>query len=114
MTVDHSADVHIGGSIGASLNQWDAMAADLSSAWPDIAARVRELNAAQPWGDGPDGRSFVSRYLSGGGPEKFLRETDVLIGEISGSGPLLHATVSNTLTTDQATELGLTNVFHQA
>ncbi|MGV9306408.1 MULTISPECIES: hypothetical protein [unclassified Nonomuraea] len=114
MTADDRADVHIREPISNSLNQWDAMANNLSAAWPAIAARIRALNAARPQGDGPDGQSFSSRYLAGGGPERFLRDTDDLIKEISGSGPLLRATVSNTLTTEQAIDLGLSTTYRQA
>jgi hypothetical protein len=114
MTADDRADVHIREPITSSLNQWDAMATDLAAAWPGIAARIRALNAGQPQGDGADGASFTKNYLAGGGPEKFLRDTGDLIEEISGSGPLLRATVSNTLTTEQAIELGLRNTHRQA
>ncbi|GAA3615670.1 hypothetical protein GCM10022419_121200 [Nonomuraea rosea] len=114
MTADDRADLHIRGPISNSLDQWDAMADDLSTAWPGIAARIRALNAAQPQGDGTDGASFNASYLAGGGPERFLRDTGDLIEEISGSGPLLRATVSNTLTTEQAIELGVTNTCRQA
>ncbi|MFB4267854.1 hypothetical protein [Nonomuraea sp. GTA35] len=114
MTADDRADLHIRGPISSSLNQWDAMATDLSAAWPGIAARIRALNAVHPQGDGADGASFDRRYLAGGGPERFLRDTEDLIKEISGSGPLLRATVTNTLTTEQAIELGLTNLPRQA
>ncbi|MFC4120094.1 hypothetical protein [Nonomuraea zeae] len=114
MTADDRADLHIREPISNSLNQWDAMAADLAAAWPGIAARIRALNAALPQGDGPDGASFTASYMAGGGPERFLRDTGDLIEEISGSGPLLRATVSNTLTTEQAIEAGLPNTYHQA
>ncbi|MCF6467761.1 hypothetical protein FAF44_04960 [Nonomuraea sp. MG754425] len=114
MTAGDRADVHIRDAIDSSLNQWDAMAADLAAAWPGIAARIRELNAGYPQGDGADGASFTAQYLAGGGPERFLRDTGELIEEISGSGPLLRATVSNTLTTEQANELGLTRPRLQA
>ncbi|GGT04940.1 hypothetical protein ACFFV7_09480 [Nonomuraea spiralis] len=114
MSADDRADVHIREPISNSLNQWDAMATDLAAAWPAIAARIRALNAARPQGDGPDGLSFSKQYLAGGGPERFLRDTDDLIKEISGSGPLLRATVSNTLTTEQAIDLGLSNAYRKA
>lgn len=109
MNADDSADLYIREPISSSLQQWEAMAADLSAAWPGIAARIRALNAVHPQGDGADGVSFDRNYLAGGGPERFLRDTEDLIKEISGSGPLLRATVANTLTTEQAIELGLTN-----
>ncbi|TYB64375.1 hypothetical protein FXF51_21930 [Nonomuraea sp. PA05] len=114
MTTGDSADVHVRATITSSLNHWDAMAADLSASWPGIAARIRALNAVHPQGDGADGKSFDMNYLAGGGPEKFLRETEDLIKEISGSGPLLRATVTNTLTAEQAIELGLANTYRQA
>ncbi|MFI6290921.1 hypothetical protein ACIBEJ_05010 [Nonomuraea sp. NPDC050790] len=114
MSADEHADVRIREPINLSLNQWDAMAGDLSAAWPAVAARIRELNAANPQGDGPDGRSFDTRYMAGGGPERFLRDTEELIKEISGSGPLLRATVANTLNAEQAVELGLQNAYRQA
>ncbi|MFI7130806.1 hypothetical protein ACIBQ1_34305 [Nonomuraea sp. NPDC050153] len=113
MTTGDPAELRISEPITSGLNQWDAMATDLSAAWPGIAARIRALNAAHPQGDGTDGMSFDVNYLAGGGPEKFLRETDELVKEISGSGPLLRATVSNTLTTEQAIELGLTNTHRR-
>ncbi|RSN14360.1 hypothetical protein DMB42_07540 [Nonomuraea sp. WAC 01424] len=114
MSADDRADVHIREPISNSLNQWDAMATDLAAAWPAIAARIRALNAASPQGGGADGVSFSSSYLAGGGPERFLRDTEELVKEISGSGPLLRATVSNTLTTEQAIDLGLTNAYRRA
>ncbi|NUR82783.1 MAG: hypothetical protein HOY71_01705 [Nonomuraea sp.] len=111
---DDRADIQISEPISSSLNQWDTMSTDLSEALPAILQRIRALNSTNPQGNGGDGRAFDRQYLAKGGPERFLRDTENLVKEISGSGPLLRTTVSNTLSTEQAIQAAMTPRYIQA
>lgn len=89
-------------TVARGINQWETAAGELSGRWPGIAAALRAINAARPWGTGTEGARFYASYFDSNGPNHLLDKGDTVVNEIEAAGPAMRTTIANSVTTDEA------------
>ncbi|MEV0151914.1 MULTISPECIES: hypothetical protein [unclassified Nonomuraea] len=102
MPASDPADLCLGETIESCVSMWTAMGTDLCAAVPDRTTRLKELHAAAPWGDGPEGQAFAQAYL-GCGADQLIDEITHLAGRISKSGTRLRVTIACSRSADDRT-----------
>ncbi|MFD1934565.1 hypothetical protein ACFSKW_24140 [Nonomuraea mangrovi] len=89
------------------LSEWNVNASDMETAYEKLAARIKELNAAAPWGGGTEGRSFQASYMQNDAPNTLLTNGDDLVHQIADLGPTVFKGSENVFGTDKAIEDGV-------
>ncbi|MEV8633408.1 hypothetical protein AB0395_17275 [Streptosporangium sp. NPDC051023] len=97
---DNGLSIH--DAVYRGVSEWDTTAQDMNRSYSRLMARIVELNAAAPWGDGAEGLAFRESYMQGGGPNVLLSNGSHVVQQIIEAGPRLLRTFDNSFGTDAA------------
>lgn len=94
--------VYLGPTLESGFSQWDTMAGSLEQGWSKASTEIESVHATAPWGDGPEGRAFLSSYMMNDGPTTLVETGTALVKHIADAGEALRKAIANSRRTEAA------------
>jgi hypothetical protein len=92
-------------TVDRGISEWNATFGDMEKTYAERAAKVKELQAAAPWGAGSEGQAFAQAYLKDNGPSLLLDNGTHVVGRLVEMGPGLRTAIDNHATADAASAM---------